>query len=52
MFRNDKFPGFGYPYNLFAYFQNKDIVIQIKLCRNANGFVNEELFFNKGSNKL
>ena len=25
MFRNDKFPGFGHPYNLFKYFQNKGI---------------------------
>ena len=23
--RNDKFPGIGYPYNLFWYFQNKVI---------------------------
>ena len=25
---NDKFSDFGDPYNLFEYFQNKDIVIQ------------------------
>ena len=25
MFRNDRFPGFGHPYNLFKYFQNKGI---------------------------
>ena len=41
MFRNDKFPGFGnpeisgHPYNLLEYFQNENIVIQIKLCRNS-----------------
>ena len=33
MFRNDKFPGFGYPYTLFE--SKKRVLIQITLCRNA-----------------
>ena len=33
MFRNDKFPGFGYPYNLFE--TKVRVLIQITLCRNA-----------------
>ena len=33
MFRNDKFPGFGHPYNLFE--SRIRVLIQITLCRNA-----------------
>ena len=33
MFRNDKFPGFGHPYNLFE--SKIRLLIQITLCRNA-----------------
>ena len=33
MFRNDKFPGFGHPYNLFE--SKIRVFIQIPLCRNA-----------------
>ena len=33
MFRNDKFPGFGHPYNLFE--SKIRVLIQITFCRNA-----------------
>ena len=33
MFRNDEFPGFGHPYNLFE--SKISVLIQITLCRNA-----------------
>ena len=33
MFRNDKFPGFEHPYDLFEYFQR--VLIQMAFCRNA-----------------
>ena len=34
MFRNDKFPGSGYPYNLFK--TKIRVLIQITLCTNAS----------------
>ena len=33
MFRNDKFPGFGHPYNLFE--SRIRVLIQVTLCRNS-----------------
>ena len=33
MFRNDKFPGFGHPYNLFE--SKVSVLIQITICRDA-----------------
>ena len=49
MFRNDKFPGFKHPYNLFEYFQNKGINSNNTLQKhqNTNGSIKEETFLNK-----
>ena len=54
LFRNDKFPGFGHPHNLLWYFQNKAIDSNITLQKgqNANGYIKEEPFLIRESNKL
>ena len=54
MFQNDKFLSFGNPYNLFRYFQNKDIDSNKTLWKRqyTNGSIKEQPFLNTGSNKL
>ena len=54
MFRKDKLPGLGHPYNVFEYFLNKDSGSKKTLQKRQyiNGSFKEQPFLKKGGNNL
>ena len=56
MFRNEKFPGFEHPYDLFEYFQNNVIDsnnnLQKRQNTNSSIIIEEQPFLSRGNKKL